>query len=240
MIVMAAEAIQPVMDHVAVLGAAAVQIAVGEYTTAITPTTDVDMGLVERGALEATVDEVVRALRDAKLNPSDLDHERGFTWVSDGVKIQLVRGFAPFPKGQVKGLPAQPGIEDFFDARQAIAFEDSPDTIRFWCTDPASLIGLKQRAFGRTRSDGAPVVRDYVDVYLLMRFAVDEIAELWPTLNGSVRQHAMKAIELLMDARSEAVNAGSLEMVRVGLADDAMSAAADMLRAAGMLRRQVA
>lgn len=160
MIVMAAEAIQPVIDHVAVLGAAAVQIAVGEYTTAIAPTTDVDMGLVERGALEATVDEVVKALRDAKLDPSDLEHERGFTWVSDSVKIQLVRGFAPFPKGRVNGLPAQPGIEDFFDARQAIAFADAPATIRFWCADPASLIGLKQRAFGRTRSDGEPVVRD--------------------------------------------------------------------------------
>lgn len=72
-----------------------------------------------------------------------------------------------------------------------------------------------------------------------MRFAADEIAELWPTLNGSVRQHVMKAIELLMDDQSEAVNAGSLEMVRVGLAVDAMTAAADMRRAAGRLLRQV-
>lgn len=235
----AAEVIEPVKDHVAVFGAAAVQIAVGDFTTGIAPTIDVDLALVERGALEATVDQVVRALTKAKLDPSDVDHERGFTWISDTVKIQLVRGFAPFPKGQVKGLPAQPGIEDFFDARQAIAFEDAPETVRFWCADPASLIGLKQRAFGRTRDDGELVVRDYVDVYLLMRFGADEIAELWPTLNVSVRQHVMKAIELLMDDQSEAVNAGSLEMVKLGLADDAMSAAAAMRRTASQLLQQL-
>lgn len=232
----AAEVIEPVKNLVAVFGAAAIQIAVGDFTTAITPTTDVDLALVERGVLESTVDQVVCVLRTAKLDPSDVDHERGFTWVSDTVKIQLVRGFVPFPKGQAKGLPTQPGIEDFFDARQAIAFEDSPEIVRFWCADPASLIGLKQRAFGRTRDAGVPVVRDFVDVYLLMRFNADEIVELWPALNISVRQHVMKAIKLLMDDESEAVSAGSLEeMLKLGLADDALSAAADMRRTASQL-----
>lgn len=239
MMLTAAEVIEPVKDHVAVFGAAAVQMAVGDRTTAITPTTDVDLALVERGALETTVDQVIRTLRNAKLDPSDADHERGFTWVSDTVKIQLVRGFAPFPKGLAKDLPSQPGIEDFFDARQAIAFDGSPQVVRFWCADPASLIGLKQRAFGRTRDGGEPVVRDYGDVFLLMRFCADEIAELWPALNVSVHQHVMKAIELLLDDQSEAVNAGSLELVKLGLADDALSAAADMRRTASQLLQRL-
>jgi hypothetical protein len=93
----AADMLGGVRDHVVVIGAAAVQVALDGEHVALTPTRDVDAGLVGEDA-----ERIVAHLHAHGMRRSELSHERSFTSFKDELKVQLVR---PFPKGAARGLP---------------------------------------------------------------------------------------------------------------------------------------
>jgi hypothetical protein len=100
----AADVLADVRDDVVVVGAAALEVALAEQSSAvITPTRDIDVVVSV-----AHVAEVVARLEAGDLHRSDVDHERGFTWIRGDLKVQLVRSFHPVPKGPAKALPANP------------------------------------------------------------------------------------------------------------------------------------
>jgi hypothetical protein len=111
---------------------------------------------------------VVAHLEDQGLVRSDLPHEEPFTWVADGIKVQVVRPFHPFAKGAAARLPVNNLIGDLRLSRWMVAFRQRPDAGVLWAARPAALVALKEAAFGRTRPDGEPVDRDFSDAALLL------------------------------------------------------------------------
>jgi hypothetical protein len=184
----AALVVAPFWEEVVVIGAAALQIVLaddlgetvandGEASAVlVTPTHDLDVVIVtptrdvdlvvktERAA------DIVRQPEDAGLEPSQEPYERGFTWIREDLKIQLVRSFHPFAHGAAETMPQNPALS-LLDAdahTMAVAFEDAPDVPRLRCATSAALVALKEVAFGRSRPDGVPVERDFHDVYLVV------------------------------------------------------------------------
>jgi hypothetical protein len=170
----AAEVLEATRDDVVVVGAAALEIALSDADTFVTPTRDVDVVV----PTERVVD-VVRELEASGLERSREPHEARFTWVRDELKVQLVRAFHPFPKGVARGLPQNAAFGMASDRAHAdqVAFAESPEVPRLWSANAACLLALKQAAFGRKRGpDAEPVERDFHDAYLLLEHAAVEIA----------------------------------------------------------------
>jgi hypothetical protein len=221
----AASVLEPVHEHVVVIGAVAVQAALDGHSVALTPTRDVDAAVKT-----AAVDRVIDQLRAAGLEPSSVAHERSFTWVRGQLKVQLLRPFHPFPKGPAKGLPVSNVISELDHHRALVAFEGSPQTPRFWVASPAALVGLKEAAFGRTRPGGEPVDRDFSDVALLLDRMGEQIAEELHD-RSSMRQRAARAAErLLRDGSASA--AAARELVLMGEHDTHRHAEIAVRRAA--------
>jgi hypothetical protein len=205
----AAQVLAPVRDDVVVIGAIAVQIALDGHSAALTPTRDID-GAVKTEAVE----RVVAQLQAARLEPSRLPHERGFTWVKGPLKVQLLRPFHPLPKGAARGLPVSNLIPELDRYRELVAFEGSPETPRFWAATAAALVGLKEAAFGRKRIDGETVDRDFSDVALLLDRVGDKIAAEVPD-PSPMRARVRTAAERLLDDE-DASAAAAHELVKTG------------------------
>jgi hypothetical protein len=208
--------IAPFWRDVVVIGAAAVQIVLAEDVSAggepsgntptpvaatrdldllLTPTRDVDLA-VETVEAEA----VAQQLEAAGLQLSDEPHERGFTWVrDDDLKIQLVRPFHPFPGPVAERLPQQPafGLLREPGNRMQIAFAGTPEIERLHSVTAASLIALKQVAFGRTDPDGNPVERDFHDVFLVASERLDELGAAYRLADYHVRTRVDQALAAL-------------------------------------------
>ena len=87
------------------------QVALDGHEVVLTATRDVDAGVVTDA-----VERVVAHLEDQGLRPSELPHERSFTWVKDALKVQLLRTFHPFPKGAARGLPVNNMVSELAPA----------------------------------------------------------------------------------------------------------------------------
>lgn len=206
----AAEILQPVRSDTTVIGALAVQIALDGHDVALTPTVDIDAGTsVGRAA------RVVGHLEDAGLRPSDVAHERGFTWVGVDMKVQLVRPFHPFPKPPAAGLPVNNLVNDLSRYRWSVAFEENPNEVLFWAATPAAAVALKEAAFGRTRPvTGEPVDRDFSDVALLLDNEGERIAEEVAG-DSQMRARVLRAAERLR-GETEAIEAAVRQLVATG------------------------
>jgi hypothetical protein len=117
----AAAALAPVVNDVVVIGAVAIGVALGrdgtnarkhgatwdvDLVVPIAPTRDIDLA-VERD----TAPRIVRALKDAGLEPSTDDGERGFTWVSGDLRVQLMTPLGgPRRMSDALRLPVQPAL----------------------------------------------------------------------------------------------------------------------------------
>jgi hypothetical protein len=73
----AAAVLEPVRDELVIIGAEAIQVALDGQDVALTPTRDIDAGIDS-----TAVDRVVGQLEASGLTPSDVPHERSFTWPS--------------------------------------------------------------------------------------------------------------------------------------------------------------
>jgi hypothetical protein len=225
----AAAALEPVKNDIVVVGAAAVDVALHGRPAAITPTRDVDV-VVDKD----NVERIVSRLEEAELRPSEIDYEAGFTWVRDDLKVQLIRGFHPFPKGASRGLPQN----DVADAarmvahREEVSFAGDPERARLWVATPACLLALKQRAFGRTRASTDEIVkRDYYDAFLLIAQIPDELLAAYGIANGHVRERVRKAVSVLAADGTEVRLAGE-EMVELRDAGNQRDAEAEIRLAA--------
>lgn len=226
----AARALRPVQDEVVVVGAAAIEVALHGVPALITPTRDVDV-VVDTVA----VDTVVRQLEAAALVPSQVDYERGFTWVRDDLKVQLIRGYHPFPQGASTGLPVNPTADAARNLanREEVAFVRYPETAQLWVATPACLIALKLNAFGRTRPpDNEVVRRDFHDVYLLVDHVPDQVLASYGTADGGIRQGVRDAVWRLCDRDGDPLRFAASEMVRLGEAHNQRDAEAEVLLAA--------
>lgn len=233
----AAEVIGPIRDEVVVVGAAALEVALTEAEGAIiTPTRDVDMVVpVDRAG------DVVSHLEAADLRPSEVPHERGYTWVRGDLKVQLVRTFHPFPRGAARGLPANPvfGVAAAQVHQLLVAFADNPTDPRLRCANSGCLLALKQAAFGRTRpTDETPVDRDYHDAYLLVSAVPEDVATDLHVAEHEVRQRAADAIAQLA-AGGDATIAAARQLVRLQTADSQRAGEAGVRRAAIQMQRRL-
>lgn len=232
----AADVLAPVRDAVVVFGAIAVEVALAEADTAITPTRDVDLVVAT-----PHVAEVVRHLEDADLRRSEVPHERGFTWVRGDLKVQLVRSFHPFPSGPAELLPSQPSVTVAADAahQDEVSFADDPARLRFRCVSTACLVALKGQAFGRLRPGADTIVdRDFCDVYLVLREAGDAVVEDYLRADRTVRTWVEQAVEVLA-GDEEAITRAAREASRIGVARDLPSAQADVRRVAARFQRRL-
>lgn len=222
----AAAVLAGVKDDVVVVGAAAVEVALHGAPAAITPTRDVDavVGVDD-------VDTVVEHLEAAKLKPSQEDHERGFTWIRDDLKVQLIRGFHPFAHGASANLPVNP-IADAARSpahREEVAFAGHGLRRRLWVASPACLVALKHNAFGRTKPPGNEVVRrDFHDVYLLVEHAADQVLASYEVADGGVRRGVREAVALFFDEHGDPLRLAGEEMVRLGEAGSQRDAEAEI------------
>jgi hypothetical protein len=211
----AADVLAPMRDEVVVVGAVALEVALSNADTVITPTRDVDVVVpTERAA------EVVRELESAGLERSDELHESGHTWVSGELKVQLVRTFHPFPRGAARSLPANPVFGMASERRHAdeVAFAEAPERPRLWCANAACLLALKEAAFGRQRGpDAEPVERDFHDAYLLVQYTAAEVSVQLENASYEVRRRAESAIRQLSDG-GDATAAAARQMVQLGQA----------------------
>lgn len=205
----AAEVLDGVHDHVVVVGAAAVHVALYGRDSVISPTRDIDVGM-----MVDVVDRVVSHLKQQGFEPSDVPHEARFTWVRDSLKLQLMTPFHPFPKGPAAGLPTNNQISELGRHREPIAFTQEPNTVRLYVANTAALVGLKEEAFGRTRADGRRVDRDFSDAVLLFDQLLDEIGQ---QVSGhtQLRKRVLRAAERLRDDE-EAMQAAVRELVSSG------------------------
>jgi hypothetical protein len=225
----AAEALTGVRDEVVVVGAAAIEVALHGAPAAITPTRDVDL-VVD----VSDVEKVVKQLEAAKLTPSELDCEQGFTWVRDDLEVQLIRGFHPFPRGRSTALPVNPMADAARSGvhREEVAFAVDPEVARLWVANSACLVALKQNAFGRTRPPGDEVVRrDFHDVYLLIDQVPDQVLASYGVADGGVRQGVREAVALLCDAQGDPLRLAAAEMVELGEARNQRDAETEILLA---------
>lgn len=221
----AAEVLAPVRDQVVVIGALAVEIALAGHEVLLTPSGDIDAGTAAADAAE-----VVAHLEAAGLRASEEPHERGFTWTKDGVKVQLIRPFHPFPPPPAETLPANNLVGELRTRRWLVAFDDSPEQGRFWAARPGILVALKESAFGRTRPSGEPVNRDFSDVALLFEFEADRIVGE-AAGDSHMRDCAIRAARRLIDDPG-ACEAAARELVASGQEENAQKATAAVLRAA--------
>jgi hypothetical protein len=236
----AATVLEPVRDDVVIIGAVAIQIALSGHDTTLTATRDIPLTPtrdVDAGVKTAAVDRVVGQLEDSGLIRSDIAHERSFTWVRGELKVQLLRPFDPFPKGPAKGLPVSNIIPELDRYRVGVAFDDTPDILRFWAASAVALIGLKEAAFGRMGPGGETVDRDFSDATMLFEQLVDEITE---QLDGpsQMRRRAVRAAERLLT--DEACEAAARELVKTGEQDTQRSAELAVRRAAQTFLRRIA
>jgi hypothetical protein len=223
----AAEALGDVKDDVVIVGAAAIEVALHGAPASITPTRDVDL-VVDA----ADVDRVVEQLEAAELTPSELEYERGFTWARDELKVQLIRGFHPFPPGRSAGLPVNStaGAARHGAHREEVAFASEPETGRLWVATAACLVALKQNAFGRTRPPDHEVVRrDFHDVYLLVDQVPDQVLAGYGVADGGVRPSVREAVAVLGDERGDPLRWAAREMVALGEARNQRDAEAEIL-----------
>jgi hypothetical protein len=234
----AAEILEPFHDEVVVVGATALEVtlAASADSVVVTPTRDVDVVVpIEHVAT------VVSRLEEANMDPSDLAHERGFTWIRGDLKVQLVRTYHPFPKSHARALPANPvfGMASESVHQIAVAFGDEPAVPRFKCANAACLLALKQAAFGRVREpDGRPVERDFHDAYLLLSATPDVVAADLATAGYEVRRRVRDAVAQLA-AGDEATAAAGRQMVRLDVADSRRLAEAAVRRAAVRMQRRL-
>lgn len=222
----AAGVLAEVKDDVVLVGAAAVEPALDGVPAAITPTRDVDAVV---SAID--VDAVVKQLEAARLEPSPLEYEKGFTWVRDDLKVQLIRGFHPFPRGGSVGLPVNPVVESARHGphRERVSFAARPDVPRLWVVSAACLVALKRHAFGRTRPpDGEVVRRDFHDVYLLVDNVPDQVLASYGIADGGVRQGVRGAVALLCDEDGDPLRLAAEEMVSLEEADNQRDAEAEI------------
>jgi len=182
------------------------------------------------------VQRVVEQLEASGLTRSDVSHERAFTWVRGDLKVQLLRPFDPFPQGSAKGLPVSNILPELDHHRVAIAFDDKPDSARFWVASAAALIGLKEAAFGRTSHGGEPVDRDFSDVALLLERLIEEITEELRH-PSPMRERVMRAAERLLT--DEASEAAGRELVKTGEQDTQRGAELAVRRAAQAFLRRI-
>jgi len=232
----AADVLAPVRDAVVVFGAIAVEVALAESDTVITPTRDVDLVVAT-----PKVAEVVRRLEEAGLKPSEIPYEQAFTWVRGDLKVQLVRSFHPFPKGPAQRLPSQPAVTVADDAahQDEVSFADEPALLRFRCVSTACLVALKGQAFGRLRSGGNTVVdRDFCDVYLVLRDAGDAVVDDYERADWTVRAWVQQAVRVLADD-DQAITRAAREASRIGVVRDLPSAEADVRRVATRFQRRL-
>ena len=226
----AADVLADVRDDVVVVGAAALEVALADVNSVVlTPTRDVDVVVpTERAA------EVVARLEAADLRRSELQHERSFTWVRGDLRVQLMRGFHPFPKPPANALPDNPVFGMAADPihEVTVAFSEAPGQPRLHCANVACILALKQAAFGRTRApDGAPIERDYHDAYLLIANVLDALGADYRDAEHEVRTRAMDAIAQLA-AGNEATITAARQMVRLRAATSQRVAEATVRRAA--------
>jgi len=221
----AATILEPIRDEIVVIGALAVQVALDGRDVALTPTADVDAG-VETEA----VDRVVAHLEENGLQRSDVTHERSFTWVRGGLKVQLLRPFHPFPKGAASGLPTNSLVGELGNWRRLVSFNETRGYGRFWAATPAALIGLKEAAFGRTRPSGEPVDRDFSDVALILdKLQAEIVAELG---SGTVMQGRVVRAARRFIQDDAAVAAAGRELVRTGHEETQLAAETSVRRIA--------
>lgn len=228
----AAEVLDGIRDDVVVIGAVAVQVALDGHEVVLTPTRDVDAGIATEAA-----ERVVAHLEDRGLRPSELPHERSFTWVKGALKVQLLRPFHPFPKGAARGLPVNNMVSELGQHRVMVAFDTDPEIGRFWAASPAALIGLKEAAFGRTRFSGESVDRDFSDVASLLDRLGKEIAtEVSPA--PAMRARVVRAAQRLLNDEA-ALTAAARELVASGQEQDQRTAETGVRRAARRFLRRV-
>jgi hypothetical protein len=187
----AADVLHGVSGEVVVIGAVALEAALSGSDARSAATTDLD-GAVTIGSAAA----VISHLEQAGLKPSDEPHERGFTWVRDGLKIQLIRPAARAIRPPVSGLVSNTQFSVAENYRENIAFTEKPDEPRLVVARPAAVLALKCHAFGRTKPDGGVVERDYHDAFLLIAHVGEEIAaEYNATDDGQLRSLIRKAVQ---------------------------------------------
>jgi hypothetical protein len=229
----AATILEPVKDEVVVVGALAVHVALDGHEVTLAPTRDIDAGI---DAADARV--VVGHLEREGLRPSEIEHESGFTWVKDEVKVQLMAPFNPVERKwpPARGLPTNNLVGELEDHRWLVAFDDDPDHGCFYAARPAALVALKEAAFGRTRPGGESVDRDYSDVALLFDRLHGEIvgeALAFPQM----RIRVARAAKSLTETRPR--EAAGRELVANGEEESQKSAEAMVGRAARALIRDL-
>lgn len=228
----AAEVMRPMRDHLTVIGALAVQIALDGHDIALTPTRDVDAGTDSE-----QVARVVHHLEEAGLRRSSLAHERSFTWEREGIKVQLIRPFHPFPKPPATGLPQNNLVAELRRYRWPVVFEEDPGEPRLWAATPAALVALKEAAFGRTRHSGEPVDRDFSDAALLLEYEGELIAKEVAG-DGQMRARVLRAAQRL-EEEPAATEAAVRELVASRQEETPREAEELVLRAAGEIRAEL-
>lgn len=226
----AADVLGAIRDEVVVVGAAALEVALADQTSAvITPTRDIDVVVpVDRVA------EVVSHLEAASMRRSDVEHERAFTWVRGDLKVQLVRTFHPFPKPPANALPGNPvfGMAANPIHQVTVAFSAAPTEPMLRCANAICLLALKQAAFGRTRSpNNLPVERDYHDAYILISTVQDALADEFGRAEYEVRTRAIDAISQLSQG-GVATIAAARQIVRLRVERSQRTAEANVKRTA--------
>lgn len=231
----AADILDGIRDHVVIVGAAALEVALLDAAdSTITPTRDVDMVICAEAA-----QEVIAHLEASGMQPSDLPYEKNFTWVRYELKVQLVRSFRPFPSPSAKKLPENPVFDLAANpAHQVeIAFEEHPDQAVARLANSACLLALKQAAFGRRRPpENSVVQRDYHDAYLLVSSVAESILEELARADSALRRWAEKAV-LDLASGAEPTRAAARQMVELGQARTQRAAEAEVRRAANRMQK---
>ena len=206
----AAEVLADASSQVVVIGAVALEAALAGRDARSAATTDVDCAVTVESA-----PQVIDHLEGAGMKRSDVPHERPFTWVRNGLKVQLIRPPARMVKPPTSELVANTHFGLAEKYRENVAFLERPDEPRLVVARPAAVLALKRHAFGRTRAaDGSLVERDYHDAYLLMAHVGEEIAaEYNATDDGELRGLIRKSIEELQT--DEAREAGRNQITRL-------------------------
>ncbi len=153
-----------------------------------------------------------------------------------------MRTFHPFPPPLAKPLPQNNvfGMASVATHQVEVAFEDAPEELRLRCANAASLLALKQAAFGRTRAGGTtPVDRDYHDAFLLIDAARENVRAELAIAGHEVRQRAHTAVDELASGDAGTA-AAARELVNLGSADTQRQAETTVQRAAADMRRSLA
>ena len=243
----AADALAPIWNEVVVIGAAALQILFADDVSArpvdapaigvlITPTRDVDVA-VEAGSVEV----VVAQLERAGLTESDEPYERGFTWVLGDLKIQLVRPFHGVPPQAAVRLPVNPHLSLLAQEqhRLTVAFAEAPETPRLLSANAAALVALKGAAFGRDRPGGAPVERDYHDVFTVVSARGNDLEEAYRAADYRVRSLTDGALGVLATGGNE-TTAAAREHAAITGEPDVAAHERDIVRAMVFMQRRLA